>query len=194
MAEFPAALRAALDAYYGAARGVRDISRPIEHRQGLTARLNAIEKAYGGRKGAAAAIGTVPDTVTRWQNNQRQPSKGHRDAIEKVYEALRKANLVKSKGAPAGFTVHAIVVCDPAGARYKNAHNSGPLANNAPSDSGYRPFRADSLTASQRQDIATAYAAGVSPQGVAEVMLGAVGRQYPEPFAFEGSNVVVEIR
>lgn len=194
MAEFPHALKTALDAYYGARGAFRPIASPVSSRRGLTARLSALEKAYGTPKAAAAAAGIHPDTWQRWKRGTRTPAKASADKVEKAHGGIVRALAVKAKGAPAGITIHAVVVCNGPNGKYKNTHNSGPLSNNATSGSGYRPFRADALTDSQRRDVATAYAAGQTPRAVADVLLRAIERQYPEPFSFEGHNVVVEIR
>lgn len=198
MASFPRALRDALDAYYSVRGNAPEIRTPITQRRGLTARLGALEKAYGGPKAAAAAVGIHPTTWTRWKGGQRAPSKASLAGVEGAYAALSRALKVKDRGTPLGFTVHAVVVfhggSGAAQPKYVNARNSGPHRNIAPADSGYRPFRADSLTTTQRADVAAAYAAGASPQRVADVLLGAVQRQYGSPVTFEGSRVIVDIR
>ncbi|WP_371591250.1 hypothetical protein [Streptomyces sp. NBC_00470] len=207
MAELPHALRTALDGYYGSHKAVREVARPITHRQGLTARLNALEKAYGGPKAAAAAVGTVPDTWRRWKKGQRKPKAANLEKISTVHKSLQRALRVQAKGVPTHIVIHAVVVCNAtpvnrgpkadraraAGNRYVNVLNSGPHRNKAPARSGYRPFRADALTHAQRQDVVNAYAAGASPRAVADILVSAIERQYGEPFGFEGHNVIVEI-
>lgn len=68
--------------------------RPATHRQGLTARMNALEKLFpGGRKGsagrrAAAAAGIAPDTWTRWKNGQRKPGAASLRKLETAFNRL----------------------------------------------------------------------------------------------------------
>lgn len=77
MAALPQALDTALRAYYK----LPDMKRAVTHRQGLTARMNALERLHAGRKGdrtsaatrAAAAAG-IP--VRTWRDWKSGKSKG----------------------------------------------------------------------------------------------------------------------
>lgn len=69
--------------------------RPATHRQGLTARMNALEKLFPSkRKGsagraAAKAAGIAPDTWTRWKNNkQRKPTAASLRKLEEAFDRL----------------------------------------------------------------------------------------------------------
>ncbi len=62
------AIVAALQAKY-TAPPLEPVKRPIGHRQGLTARLHAIEAGAGGEKQAAAAAGVTPRTWRGWKRN-----------------------------------------------------------------------------------------------------------------------------
>lgn len=198
MPDFPRALKEALDAHYSVRGNARQIVRPITHRQGLTARMNALEKAYGSKKAAAQAAGLNPTSWTRWKAGQRGISAANSAKLEGAYASITRALQVEAKGTPSAITVHAEVTFHGTTAqgqatKYKNAQNSGPHASNAPAGSGYRPFRADQLTHDQRADIAAAYAAGLSPRAVADAMLRSVERQYGSPVTFDGHHVIVDI-
>lgn len=60
----------------------REIRSSVDTRRGLTARLNALERAFtqqGDRKGAAtkrvaAALGVTPRTLQRWRTGDRKPN------------------------------------------------------------------------------------------------------------------------
>lgn len=63
------------------------IKRPISQRQGLTARLRAIETATGGEKAAAAAVGVTARTWRGWKNNPlSRPAARSLAGIERAYQ------------------------------------------------------------------------------------------------------------
>jgi hypothetical protein len=143
VADFPHALDEALRAHYKARR---DYASPVGSTRGFRARVTALEKAYGTKAAAARAAGIDATTWSRWSTGKQKPGAASLTKIDSAHRGLIRAAKVAAKGTPSGFTIHAIVVCDPGGARYVNARNSGPHRNNGPTDSGYRPFRADGNT------------------------------------------------
>lgn len=81
--------------------------------RGQKARLGAIDRAYGGRKGAAAAIGVTADTLTRWKTGKRKVSKASQDKIgaaydklqaDKLAERVRRAQAAEAKKPPKTIT------------------------------------------------------------------------------------------
>lgn len=106
-------LRRALDRAIAERYPVRLIRSPIASARGLAARVHAVmrehgvnPKAWGDRKTTskaereqvARALGTVPDTVTRWLNGQRKPSKAHLDAVERGYQRAVREQQQRAAG------------------------------------------------------------------------------------------------
>lgn len=81
------AIVGALERLYAAPRLER-IKRPISHRQGLTARLAAIEAGRGGEQAAAQAAGV---TLRTWRGWKRHPkavlARSSREGVEQAYDA-----------------------------------------------------------------------------------------------------------
>lgn len=84
MGSLPEALDAALRARYMGA----EIRRPISHRQGLTARLNGIQKQFPTQKAMAAALGVSPRTLQRWRDGSRRPDTKSQRKIEGAHNRL----------------------------------------------------------------------------------------------------------
>lgn len=118
MADLAGALDTALRARYPQ---TADIRRPVTHRQGLTARMNALEKLFtvkGDRKGAAArraaeAAGIKLRTWQKWRKGDAKPNASNARKLEGAY--VRKVQLprfrrrVNSQAAPNRVTVTAII-------------------------------------------------------------------------------------
>lgn len=105
----------ALDAALRARYRVPDIKRPATHRQGLLARMNALEKLFpGGRKGSAArraaeAAGIPARTWRDWRAGKTKPSARNLRKLEGAFArkiqlpAFRRA--LADKKLPASVTV-----------------------------------------------------------------------------------------
>lgn len=65
-----------------------EIRRPIEHRQGLTARLNALGKIFGTQKAVAAALGVAPSTLRRWKAGTVKVSDRNLRKVEGTHNRL----------------------------------------------------------------------------------------------------------
>lgn len=132
-------LAEALDAALRDRYPVPQVRRPATHRQGLTARLNALEKLHarqGDRPGAAGrraakAIGIAPDTWTRWKNGQRKPSAASLRKIEGAYArnvVLPKMRTrVNNLPVPNSVTVTAVINWN--GYKNRQQHRSTTLGN-----------------------------------------------------------------
>lgn len=186
MADFPAALDAALHGYYSP-RG--DFRSPVSSPRGLKARVGALEKAYGSPKAAALAAGIHPDTWTRWKKGSRAPAASSLARVETAHVALLRAGKAARRGMPTLISVKAVVACTTVvpGSRKSNRYNTGgPGAE-------FRTFNADRLTGPQIRDVVNAWAAGGSPDHVAGVLTDAIERAYGPRFEFEGNQVRVTI-
>lgn len=90
-----------------------EIKRPITHRQGLTARLNALQKQYPTQKAMAAALGVGPQAIRRWRAGTQKPGLAARRKIEGTLNRLvtlpRMRARLKSLPPPNSVTVTAIV-------------------------------------------------------------------------------------
>lgn len=66
---------------------LKPIARPISHRQGLTARMHALETSHGGVKAAAQAAGVTPRTWRGWATNPRaRLSRKSAQGLEQAYQ------------------------------------------------------------------------------------------------------------
>lgn len=89
MPDFPRALEAALRARYP----VTGVRTPATQARGLTARMNALEKAHsakGDRAGAAGkraaqSAGISPGTWTRWRSGKQKPGAAMLAKLEAAY-------------------------------------------------------------------------------------------------------------
>lgn len=89
MPDFPRALDDALRARYG----VPGVRTPATQARGLTARMNALEKAHtakGDRAGAAGkraaqSAGISPGTWTRWRSGKQKPGAAMLAKLEAAY-------------------------------------------------------------------------------------------------------------
>lgn len=90
-----------------------EIRRPITHRQGLTARLNAIQKQFPTQKAMAAALGVSPRTLQRWRDGTRKPDAKSQRKIEGAHNRLvslpRMRRRLKSLPPPNSVTVSAVI-------------------------------------------------------------------------------------
>lgn len=183
MAELPEALDAALSDHYSVRA---DFRSPVDSNRGFQARVRALEKAHGSKKAAAAAAGISPGTWSRWASGKQKVSGPSLAKVGAAHLALIRAAKVAAKGAPSLIEIQADVACLSVSPHSKgsNKYNTGQK---------YRWFKAEELTGPQRRDVVTAWAAGQSPQTVADVLLDAIQTAYGSRFAFEGTNVNVEI-
>lgn len=179
MSDFPTALYNALSAWYPVA-GI-GIRRPVTHRQGFTARVNALERAHGGRRGAAAAAGVSYNTWRQWfGKGARNPSAASLAKLDRAY-ALEVRGKVHSKTTgPSLMVVTAVVVADPKKTRYTNKKKR-------------RDFRADQLGRDELEPVTAAYRHGESAGYIAQVAITAIRQEYGTEFAFEGDDVRVEL-
>jgi len=182
MSDFPTALDAALTEHYGA----RGIKSSVDSTRGFKARLNALEKAYGTKRAAAAAIGVHKDNYTKWTTKGQKPSAASLRKVDAAYQALNRAKRARRPGtltAPRKMHVQADVACVGPNTTY---YNKGSAA------ASYRWFRADRPNLNLA-DMATAWAAGRPPGEVADRALEAVQNAYGYRFEFEGHNVNVRL-
>lgn len=195
MAELAQALGDALNARYTWKGGVK---RPVTHRQGLTARMNRIQKKVGGGPRAAAQAAGIPySTWTHLASGRRTPSAKSVARLEgafiRIVAAPARAAVVGRKGYPSKLSVQAVVVIDPEGSRYINGHTSpGPSKaqvygiHKAPE---WRIFRAEGIDI---RPIVDAWLA--SGNAWAEnALLEQVEDAYHDPIGFEGNHVRVTL-
>lgn len=182
MTDLPEALDAALGDHYSVRA---DFKSPVESTRGLKARMRALEKAHGSKKAAAEAAGVKPGTWYRWGTGKQQPGADSLGKVGAANLALIRAAKVASKGAPSLIQIQAEVACMAVDPRRKGSNKYNSQA--------YRWFRADSLTGPQLRDIVGTWAAGKSPQAVADVLLDEIQRAYGSRFEFEGNDVNVQI-
>lgn len=183
MTDFPTALDAALTEHYR----VQGVRSPVDSKRGLTARLNALEKAYGTKRAAAAAIGVHKDNYTKWTTKGQQPSSASLRKVDAAYQSLLRAKKAKyaqratgGLAAPRTMHVRADVAC------------VGPLERYYNKGAAYRTFRAD-RTDLNFADMTTAWAAGRPPGEVADRALEAIENSYGYRFEFDGNNVHVDL-
>lgn len=90
-----------------------ELKRPVTHRQGLTARLNAIQRQFPTQKAMAAALGVSPRTLQRWRDGSRKPNGPSLRKVEGTHNRLvtlpRMRARLKSLPPPNSVTVTAIV-------------------------------------------------------------------------------------
>jgi hypothetical protein len=115
MAKLPEALDATLRARYMGG----EIRRPITHKQGLTARMNALERHFtqkGDRRGAAtkrvaAYLGITPRTWQRWRDGSRKANLPKVEgAVNRLITLPRMRARLKSLPPPNSVTVDAVVI------------------------------------------------------------------------------------
>lgn len=110
MANLPEALDATLRARYMGS----EIKRPVTHRQGLKARLNALQRQFPTQKAMAAHLGVTPRTVQRWRSGESKPTGPAQRKIEGAMTRLitlpRVRARLKSLLPPNSITVTAVVV------------------------------------------------------------------------------------
>lgn len=127
MASLPEALDAALRARYMPT----ELKRPVTHRQGLTARLNAIERQFPTKKAMAAALGVGPQALRRWRAGTQKPSTATQRKIERTYNRLvtlpKMRARLKSLPAPNSVTVSAEINWN--GYKNRQAHRSTTLGH-----------------------------------------------------------------
>lgn len=163
------------------------VKRPVTHRQGLTARMNALQKAHGGSAPAAAASAGIPARTWRdWRSGTHPPSARGQRRIEGAYArqiiapAITRLVTAGSRDVT-DIHVFATVVVDPdtpgrKGAKYTNATPE-------------RWFRAEGIKA--MEVIHTWLHHGA--EAAAQKYEALVKREYGEVFAFQGLNVKVEL-
>lgn len=115
----------ALDAALRARYMPKEIRRPITHRQGLTARLNALGRVFGTQKQVAAALGINERTLRNWKSGRTKISAKNLRKIEGTHNRLvslprMRANMA-SKPAPNSVNVTAIVTWN----GYRNSKGGG---------------------------------------------------------------------
>lgn len=177
VAEWPQALDEALKDHYGITAGYRS---PAESRRGLKARMGALERAYGTKRAAAAAVGINPTTWSRWTSKTQSPGAASLDRLESAYQGLLRAAKVQDKGGLTSLSVWADVAAVGPSQKYYNSVS-------------YRKFKADRLMPRHLRDITTAFAAGRPVTAVADLASRMIERAYGRPFQFEGPRVVVDL-
>lgn len=168
----------ALDALLRARYAPGGIRRPVTHRQGLTARLNALQKQFPTQKALAASLGVSPRTIQRWRTGERNPSKKAQSAIKDAYRdavllpAARRR--LKKLLPPNSVTITAVINWN----GYKNRveHRSTTLG-------GMR----DTMRATIR-----AWFYG-GPDAAADAFEAGVAQKEGVPVHFEGDDVYVSI-
>ncbi|MBW5252035.1 hypothetical protein JGS39_24050 [Streptomyces sp. P01-B04] len=174
---FPEALDGALRGWYP----VAGIKSPISQRRGFTARLNALERALGGRRAAAAAMGIGYSTWGAWfAKKPRGASAASLRKVDDAYAQLLRTKTVTKTSGPGLMVVTADVVADPRKSRYRNKTLR-------------RQFKADQLGKAGIRPIVLRWQNGGSPADVAAVAIAAIKSAYSTEFAFEGDSVTVEL-
>lgn len=180
MADLAEALDAALTDRYG----VTVVKRPATHRQGLTARMRALEKLHpGGRKGsertaAAKAAGISPRTWREWHAGKRQPSPRLLQKLEDAFKRLvvtpKMRRKLKAQGVPNTVRVTAKINWN--GYKNRTEQRTTDLG-------GMRGVMANVIRAWHRQ----------GPEEAAEVFeQGAASAHSTGYIKFEGDQVEVE--
>jgi hypothetical protein len=190
VADFVEALDEALHGFYNPRA---DYVSPITSTRGFKARVRALEKAYGSKRAAADAAGISRDTWSRWTTKGRTPTAASIDKVGSAHTSLLRAVRAAKKGAPGSIRISATVAVVPTGSAKSVKRSKYYNGGTATASGAHREFRADKLTGSQLRDVAGAWAAGRSPQTVADVLLDAIRDAYGNKFAFEGTNVTVDI-
>jgi transcriptional regulator with XRE-family HTH domain len=190
VADFPEALDDALRDFYSP-RG--DYVSPVESKRGFQARVRALEKAHGSKRAAAAAAGISKDTWSRWATGKQMPGPGSLAKVGAAHTALLRAAKVAAKGTPGNIEIYATVACVPVGPASRSKKNRYYNGGSSNATGAARTFKADKLTGPQRHDVVTAWAAGHSPQYVADLLRDKITDAYGSKFDFEGHNVSVWI-
>lgn len=170
---------------------------PVTNRQGLKARLNRIQKIYGGdRRAAAAAAGIPYSTWGHLMSGKRKASPRTLGRVESAYSRIivapSIAGQIAKKGYPRVWSITAVVVADPEGRRYINGHPSGmskAYAAAITTPPGYRTFNADGLP---NRAIVDAWIHH-GDQAAAQKLLEEIERAYSGAFGFEGNRVEVTL-
>lgn len=192
MADFPTALQEALQRHYSVREDYRS---PVESRRGLTARMDALKRAYKSDRAAARAAGIAPDTWSRWRHGKQAPGAGSLAKVAAAHLALLRAAKVARKGYPTSFGITAVVAAHPKASlgrqpKASTYYNGGSYS----SSQAHRQFNTYKLTTEQYRAVVNTWAAGSSPQDVADALTREIERAYPGVFEFEGNQVTVEIR
>jgi len=160
----------------------KTFASPVTSTRGREARIRALERTYGSGKAAAQAAGVGPSTWRAWTTksaSRRAPSPMNARKLEHAYGLTIRATRTARILAPTEIQVTAVVVGDPAGAKYKNPKEK-------------RTFRAERDGTPAREAVAEWKNNG-SPAAVADAALRGVKSAYGIPFAFEGTDVVVRL-
>lgn len=193
MADYPTALSAALRARFPMAGLIKS---PISSARGLAARMRQLEKAYGSKKAAAAAVGVNPTTYSRWGSGKAHPSKGSAARIDTELSGLARGRSIHKRGPLKGASITATV---------KNLDARPATPGKAPSSLQYnkgkkdevpgrRKFNAYDVNAAQLATVVAVWAGGASPATVAAALDQEITHAYGTSFAFEGDNVIVDLR
>jgi hypothetical protein len=175
MADLSEALDGLLrDRYMG-----REIRRPITHRQGLTARLNALGKQFPTKKAMAAALGIPERTLRDIRSGRTGGSKANLRKIEGAHNRLvtlpRMRKLLKTLPPPNSVTVTAEINWN--GYKNRQEHRSTTLG-------GMRAVMAKVIRA-----WATA-----GPQAAAQTFEAGAAQVHNTPsIKFEGDDVDISI-
>lgn len=113
----------------------REIKRPITHRQGLTARLNALERLFPTKRAMAKALGIPERTLRDIRSGRTRGSAANLRKIEGAHNRLitlpkTRANL-KNKTVPNSVKVTGIINWNGYKNRAKNGHRSTTLGGMA---------------------------------------------------------------
>lgn len=177
--DFPEALHAALSARYPAV----GVQRPPTHRQGLTARMRALERQFGGKAAAARAAGISPRSWRDWSHKSHKPSAASLRKLEQAYQQHVRAPLLQRR-APTHVAINAVVVAHPG--RGPGDQEAARYMNRTP----HRKFNAEKVD--NWAPVVDAWAVG-GKAAAAAAALDAIKTAYGEPFAFEGDEVTVEL-
>lgn len=179
MADFPTALDEALRAHYSVSR---EVTSPVDSARGFKARVNALERAFGSKKAAAAAAGVSATTWSRWGSKRQKVSGPSLTKVADAYTAMKRAAKVDGKGPITKLEAEAIVAAKGPSETYRNRTRGG-----------YRTFKADRLTTAALRTISNAFKNGRTPRAVADVAYDEIRRAYGTPFDFEGETVFVTV-
>lgn len=169
---------------------VPEVKREISHRQGLTARMNQLEKQFerkGERKGTAArraaeAAGIPLRTWQKWRQGAMKPAPRNARKLEGAYARFvqqpKMRQRVNTTGAPSRVRVTAVI---------KWSDSPRKMYNR-------QPFRSTTLERMQGVMVGVIRAwATAGPEAAADALeRGAAAAYAAEEIRFEGNEVEIE--
>lgn len=181
-------LGTALDGALTARYGWETLRSPATSWRGLQARMNALEKARGGRRGAAQAAGIGYSTWTHLIARRREPSAATLRRLEAAYArdvlTPRVRRAIARKQVPTNLTVTADI---------KWSNSPRKQYNRQP----YRKTHLDQLTQSDMAavvDVWLRFGGPAAGAALERVTTRRYGLDYPkDSIEFQGDQVVIHL-